>query len=114
MTVQQTNVGSILVALRLLIIMSYIALVKFLPGRREFQLKRNQARQRLADFSHPRFQDLCTDVYYELAKRFPGVKTAVCPLIPLSLCTLVSQILIRRHQPLHRDRPRLYTKETTN
>ncbi|CAL5872628.1 uncharacterized protein PFLUO_LOCUS6894 [Penicillium psychrofluorescens] len=43
----------------------------FLPPRKEFHEKRNQARQKLASLQHQRFRDLATDVYCELERRFP-------------------------------------------
>ncbi|OJJ35506.1 hypothetical protein ASPWEDRAFT_172308 [Aspergillus wentii DTO 134E9] len=43
----------------------------FLPPRKDFHEKRNQARQRLASLQHQRFRDLVTDVYCELERRFP-------------------------------------------
>ncbi|THC87611.1 hypothetical protein EYZ11_012942 [Aspergillus tanneri] len=43
----------------------------FLPPRKDFHEKRNQARQKLASLQHQRFRDLATDVYCELERRFP-------------------------------------------
>ncbi|GCB17707.1 protein SPA2 [Aspergillus awamori] len=43
----------------------------FLPPRKDFHEKRNQARQKLASLQHQRFRDLATDVYTELERRFP-------------------------------------------
>ncbi|PYH49097.1 putative cell polarity protein [Aspergillus saccharolyticus JOP 1030-1] len=43
----------------------------FLPPRKEFHEKRNQARKKLASLQHQRFRDLATDVYTELERRFP-------------------------------------------
>jgi hypothetical protein len=45
--------------------------VPFLPVRDEFHPKRNQARQKLATLPVTRFQDLSSDVYYELSRRYP-------------------------------------------
>jgi Spa2 homology domain (SHD) of GIT len=45
--------------------------VPFLPVREEFHPKRNQARQKLATLPNTRFEDLSSDVYYELARRYP-------------------------------------------
>ena len=39
----------------------------------EFHPKRNQARQKLATLSDPRFKDLASDVFYELERRFPDI-----------------------------------------
>ncbi|PWY91170.1 hypothetical protein BO70DRAFT_392813 [Aspergillus heteromorphus CBS 117.55] len=43
----------------------------FLPPRKDFHEKRNQARKKLASLQHGRFRDLATDVYTELERRFP-------------------------------------------
>ena len=43
----------------------------FLLPKENFHPKRNQARQKLATLPPPRFQDLATDVFYELERRFP-------------------------------------------
>lgn len=43
----------------------------FLPPRKEFHEKRNQARQKLATLQHQRFRDLAMDVFRELERRFP-------------------------------------------
>ena len=43
----------------------------YLLPRDTFHPKRNQARQKLATLPPPRFQDLATDVFYELERRFP-------------------------------------------
>jgi protein SPA2 len=45
--------------------------VPFLPVREEFHPKRNQARQKLATLPASRFEDLSSDVYFELARRYP-------------------------------------------
>ncbi|KAF7976222.1 hypothetical protein HWV62_7240 [Athelia sp. TMB] len=45
--------------------------VPFLPVRDDFHPKRNQARQKLATLPTSRFEDLSSDVYYELARRYP-------------------------------------------
>ena len=44
---------------------------EFLIPKENFHPKRNQARQKLATLPPPRFQDLATDVFYELERRFP-------------------------------------------
>lgn len=43
----------------------------YLLPKENFHPKRNQARQKLATLPPPRFQDLATDVFYELERRFP-------------------------------------------
>ena len=43
----------------------------FLLPKDEFHPKRNQARQKLSTLPPPRFQDLATDVFNELERRFP-------------------------------------------
>ena len=45
--------------------------VPFLPVRDDFHPKRNQARQKLATLPTSRFEDLSSDVYFELARRYP-------------------------------------------
>jgi len=52
-------------------------LVPFLPVREEFHPKRNQARQKLATLPTTRFEDLSSDVYFELARRYPEFKEDV-------------------------------------
>lgn len=44
---------------------------EYLLPKENFHPKRNQARQKLATLPPPRFQDLATDVFYELERRFP-------------------------------------------
>jgi hypothetical protein len=51
--------------------------VPFLPVREEFHPKRNQARQKLATLPITRFEDLSSDVYFELARRYPEFKENV-------------------------------------
>jgi protein SPA2 len=51
--------------------------VPFLPVREEFHPKRNQARQKLATLPASRFEDLSSDVYFELARRYPEFKEDV-------------------------------------
>ena len=51
--------------------------VPFLPVRDDFHPKRNQARQKLATLPTGRFKDLSSDVYYELARRYPEFKEEV-------------------------------------
>ena len=43
----------------------------YLLPKENFHPKRNQARQKLATLPPARFQDLATDVFYELERRFP-------------------------------------------
>ena len=45
---------------------------EYLLPKENFHPKRNQARQKLATLPPPRFQDLATDVFYELERRFPA------------------------------------------
>lgn len=60
----------------------------FLPVREEFHPKRNQARQKLATLPTLRFEDLSSDVYYELLRRYPefkeDVSIALAALWPLA------------------------------
>ena len=51
--------------------------VPFLPVREDFHPKRNQARQKLATLPASRFEDLSSDVYFELARRYPEFKEDV-------------------------------------
>ncbi len=55
------------------------AAVPFLPVRDDFHPKRNQARQKLATLPTGRFKDLSSDVYYELARRYPEFKEEARP-----------------------------------
>ncbi|KAG6837808.1 hypothetical protein H0H93_016176 [Arthromyces matolae] len=48
--------------------------VPFLPLRSDFHPKRNQARQKLATLPASRFEDLSSDVYFELSRRYPEFK----------------------------------------
>ena len=48
--------------------------VLFLPFRDEFHPKRNQARQKLSTLLASRFDDLSSDVFFELARRYPEFK----------------------------------------
>jgi len=48
--------------------------VPFLPAQAGFHPKRNQARGKLATLRPLRFQDLTSDVRYELGRRFPECK----------------------------------------
>lgn len=47
--------------------------VPFLAVKEEFHPKRNQARQKLATLPVARFQDLASDVYSELTRRYPNL-----------------------------------------
>jgi hypothetical protein len=44
---------------------------KYLLPRTNFHFKRNQARQKLSTLPQDRFQQLATDVFFELERRFP-------------------------------------------
>ena len=55
--------------------------VPFLPVREDFHPKRNQARQKLATLPPSRFEDLSSDVYFELARRYPEFKEDVRSLM---------------------------------
>jgi protein SPA2 len=57
--------------------------VPFLPVREDFHPKRNQARQKLATLPLSRFEDLSSDVYFELARRYPEFKEDVRVTIPV-------------------------------
>ncbi|TCD60077.1 component of the polarisome [Steccherinum ochraceum] len=57
--------------------------VPFLPVRDDFHPKRNQARQKLATLPTGRFKDLSSDVYYELARRYPEFKETAPDLTTL-------------------------------
>ncbi|KIJ65805.1 hypothetical protein HYDPIDRAFT_27039 [Hydnomerulius pinastri MD-312] len=48
--------------------------VPCLPARDEFHPKRNQARQKLATLPTARFEDLSSDVFFELSRRYPEFK----------------------------------------
>ncbi|OAD08691.1 hypothetical protein MUCCIDRAFT_76417 [Mucor lusitanicus CBS 277.49] len=48
-------------------------IVPFLAVKEEFHPKRNQARQKLATLPVARFQDLASDVYSELTRRYPNL-----------------------------------------
>ncbi|KII95770.1 hypothetical protein PLICRDRAFT_34713 [Plicaturopsis crispa FD-325 SS-3] len=58
--------------------------VPFLPVRSDFHPKRNQARQKLATLPTSRFEDLSSDVYYELVRRYPEFKEEPPDSAPLS------------------------------
>ena len=47
----------------------------YLPPRKEFHVKRNQARQKLSTLQHQRFRDLAMDVFRELERRFPQFRS---------------------------------------
>jgi hypothetical protein len=51
--------------------------VPFLPFEDDFDPKRNQARQKLSTLPTHRFQDLSSDIYYELARRYPEFTESV-------------------------------------
>ena len=56
------------------------ALVPFLSAQAGFHPKRNQARGKLATLRPLRFQDLTSDVRYELGRRYPECKEEVMSL----------------------------------
>lgn len=62
----------------------FILAIPFLPVRDEFHPKRNQARQKLATLPTSRFEDLSSDVFFELSRRYPEFNENVCPLPPFS------------------------------
>ena len=62
-------------------------LVPYLPLRSDFHPKRNQARQKLATLPTSRFEDLSSDVYFELARRYPEFKEDVRDLYPFAALT---------------------------
>ena len=49
----------------------------FLPAQAEFHPKRNEARQKLSTLPTSRYQDLCSDIHYELVRRYPECKEGV-------------------------------------
>ena len=51
----------------------------YLPPRKEFHVKRNQARQKLSTLQHQRFRDLAMDVFRELERRFPNFRSREPP-----------------------------------
>ncbi|KAJ7748519.1 hypothetical protein DFH07DRAFT_962102 [Mycena maculata] len=59
---------------------SHYVPVPFLPVREEFDPRRNQARQKIAALPITRFEDLSSDVYYELGRRYPKLKEDVRPV----------------------------------
>jgi len=62
--------------------------VPFLPVRDDFHPKRNQARQKLATLPASRFEDLSSDVYYELVRRYPEFKEEPSDALPAPLTTV--------------------------
>lgn len=54
-------------------------IVPFLPARSEFDMQRNQARQKLATMPASKFEGRCIDIYFELAWRYPRVLREVRP-----------------------------------
>ena len=61
----------------ILTLLTSLSSVPFLPVREDFHSKRNQARQKLATLPTSRFEDLSSDVYFELARRYPEFKEEV-------------------------------------
>jgi len=49
--------------------------VPHLPYQEGLHRKRNQARQKMSTLPIHRFKDLCSDVYFELGRRYPQFKT---------------------------------------
>ncbi|KAN0118221.1 hypothetical protein V8E52_005482 [Russula decolorans] len=49
----------------------------FLPAQAGFHPKRNQAREKLATLLPPRFQELTSDIRYELGRRYPACNEVV-------------------------------------
>lgn len=71
----------------------------FLPVREEFHPKRNQARQKLATLPSSRFEDLSSDVYFELVRRYPEFKEDVCGIATVSILYLVAEASLFSSQP---------------
>jgi protein SPA2 len=65
--------------------------VPFLPVRDDFHPKRNQARQKLATLPATRFEDLSSDVYYELERRYPEFKEEL--VYRLLACNLAESLI---------------------
>jgi len=59
--------------------------VPFLPAQAEYHPKRNQARQKLSGLPTSRYQDLCSDLHYDLIRRYPECKEGVIVLFILSV-----------------------------
>lgn len=68
----------------------------FLPVKEEFHPKRNQARQKLATLPPSRFEDLSSDVYFELARRYPEFKEDV-----RTIATALSLLIVTPTLPLY-------------
>ena len=80
--------------------------VPFLAVRDDFHQKRNQARQTFATLPISRFEDLSSDVYFELTKRYPEFTEEPVRLTSLffSLVFLMHSSYVLRRQvfrPLH-------------
>jgi Spa2 homology domain (SHD) of GIT len=58
--------------------------VPFLPPRDDLHPKRNHARQNLATLLTDRFEDLSSEIYYELLRRHPEFKEETSPNTPVS------------------------------
>jgi len=65
----------------------------FLPVREEFHPKRNQARQKLATLPSSRFEDLSSDVYFELIRRYPEFKEDVRTIATDPALYLVAEVV---------------------
>jgi protein SPA2 len=68
---------------------SHFTIVPSLPPQSDFVPNRNLARQKLSTLPSTRFQDLASDVWVELVRRYPGVKehtfVSVCPFLSFFL-----------------------------
>jgi hypothetical protein len=71
--------------------------VPFLPARGDFHPKRNRARQQLAALQVSLFQDLASDVYYELARRHPDFRKAPNVRAPRPSCARARAQCAPRH-----------------
>ena len=71
------NEGKTLVTLRSFVCTQYVSLVPFLPVRDEFHPKRNRARQKLAALLNTRLNDISSDVFFELRRRYPELMESV-------------------------------------
>jgi hypothetical protein len=74
---QNEKEGARLIASLDIVSIILTSVVPYLPLRADFHPKRNQARQKLATLPTSRFEDLSSDVYFELARRYPEFKEDV-------------------------------------
>ena len=78
--------------------------VPCLPARDDFHPKRNQARQKLATLPTARFEDLSSDVFFELSRRYPEFKDEVSDTGIVSSSMIgTSFLMIREMAPQHRE-----------